>query len=223
MMKSDYFTHKNIDDVSKAMLQRLEKSSKRHRFTFSPDRAALLILDMQKIFLDESSHAFVPSAPAIVPKIKRLAEAFAKSNRPILSTRHVNSEEDAMMMARWWKDVIMESNPLNEIITELEVPKAVVIRKTQYDSFFQTPLEDRLRDMGIDQLVVTGVLTHLCCETTSRSAFVRGFLVFIPVDGTATYNEDFHFATYLNLSHGFAVPVLCDEVLEQMEAYVGGQ
>lgn len=216
-MKSAYFTHDNIDDVSGGMLQSLEKSSKRHRFTFSPERAALLILDMQKIFLDESSHAFVPSAPAIVPKIKRLAQAFSGSNLPIISTRHINSEDNALMMARWWKDVIMESNPLSEIITELVIPKAEVIKKMQYDSFYKTHLESILRDMGIEKLVVTGVMTHLCCETTVRSAFVRGFVVFIPVDGTATYNEDFHRATYLNLSHGFAVPVHSDEILKQME------
>jgi bifunctional isochorismate lyase/aryl carrier protein len=217
-MKSAYFTRENIDDVSKEMLQRLGEMSKRDRFAFSPDRAALLILDMQKFFLDESSHAFIPSALSIVPKIKRLAEAFMGSNLPVISTRHINSDEDAMMMARWWKDIIRENDPLSETITELEFPKAIVIKKTQYDSFYQTSLEDRLRGMGIRQLVVTGVMTHLCCETTSRSAFVRGFPVFIPVDGTATYNEDFHFATYLNLSHGVAVPVLSEEILKQIEA-----
>ncbi len=217
-MKSSYFTHKSIDDVSGGMLKRLEKSSKRHRFTFSPEGSALLILDMQKFFLDEDSHAFIPSAPAIVPKIKMLIDAFSKSNLPIISTRHINTEDDAMMMSRWWKDVIMEDDPLSEIVTELAFPNAEVIKKTQYDAFYRTQLEDVLSDMGVEKLVVTGVMTHLCCETTARSAFVRGFVVFMPVDGTATYNEDFHFATYLNLSHGFAVPVHSDEILKNMEA-----
>jgi len=222
-MKSAYFTHENIDDASKAMLRRLEKSSKRHRCTFTPHKAALLVLDMQKFFLDESSHAFVPSAPSIVPRIARLAEAFKESNLPVISTRHINSDENASMMARWWKEIIRETSPFSEIITELDFPKALVIKKTQYDGFYQTSLEERLRDMGVSQLVATGVMTHLCCETTSRSAFVRGFSVFIPVDATATYNEDFHFATFLNLSHGFAVPVLSDEILKQMGAKDGGQ
>lgn len=222
-MKSVYFTHENIDAVSKGMLRRLDTLNRKHRFPFSLDRAALLILDMQKYFLDENSHAFVPSAPAIVPKIKRLADAFTAHNLPVISTKHVNSNEDALMMARWWKDIIRENNPLCEIITELELPKAEIINKTQYDGFYQTSLEEKLRDMGIEQLVVTGVMTHLCCETTSRSAFVRGFCVFIPVDGTATYNEHFHSATYLNLSHGGAVPVLSEDILTQMEAKESGQ
>lgn len=55
-------------------------------------------------------------------------------------------------------------------------------------------------------------MTHLCCETTARSAFIRGFDVFFTIDGTATYNEDFHFGTLYNLAHGFAVPLLIDEI-----------
>jgi isochorismate hydrolase len=56
-------------------------------------------------------------------------------------------------------------------------------------------------------------MTHLCCETSARAAFVRGFEVLFPVDGTATYNQAFHRATLLNLSHGFAKVVLADEIL----------
>jgi isochorismate hydrolase len=59
-------------------------------------------------------------------------------------------------------------------------------------------------------------MTHLCCETTARSAFMRGLQVFIAVDGTATYSEAFHRASLLNLSHGFALPVLVDEILERL-------
>jgi bifunctional isochorismate lyase / aryl carrier protein len=60
-------------------------------------------------------------------------------------------------------------------------------------------------------------MTHLCCETTARSAFMRGFEVFFTMDGTATYNEQLHRASLLTLSHGFALPVLMDELLRLME------
>ena len=93
-----------------------------------------------------------------------------------------------------------------------------VIKKTQYDGFYQTPLEDILREKGISQLVITGVMSHLCCETTARTAFVRGFTVFFPIDGTATYNEDFHWATFLNLSHGFVIPLLIEDLQNHLEA-----
>ena len=88
-----------------------------------------------------------------------------------------------------------------------------VLDKSQYDAFYQTSLEGHLRAEGVTQVVICGVMTHLCCETTARSAFTRGFQVFFTVDGTATYNMDHHRATLVNLSHGFAVPVLVKDMV----------
>jgi isochorismate hydrolase len=61
-------------------------------------------------------------------------------------------------------------------------------------------------------------MTHLCCETSARSAFMRGFEVFFPIDGTATYNRDFHLATLRNLAHGFATMTTVRELLIKLEA-----
>jgi bifunctional isochorismate lyase/aryl carrier protein len=87
-------------------------------------------------------------------------------------------------------------------------------QKSQYDAFYQTSLEEMLHAKGVTQVVICGVMTHLCCETTARSAFIRGFEVFFPVDGTATYNLAYHKASLLNLAHGFASLVLMKDILE---------
>ncbi|MCL0073039.1 isochorismatase family protein, partial [Dehalococcoidia bacterium] len=101
-------------------------------------------------------------------------------------------------------------------IPEFDLSQGVVIEKSQYDAFYETPLDEMLREKGVTQIVICGVMSHLCCETTARSAFVRGFEVFFTVDGTATYTEAFHRATLLNLAHGFAVPVLTHEILDKL-------
>jgi nicotinamidase-related amidase len=117
------------------------------------------------------------------------------------------------MMPRWWRDVIRADSPDSLLHASLDTSKGIVIEKPQYDAFHATLLEDVLRGRGVEQVVVSGVMTHLCCETTARSAFMRGFEVLFCVDGTATYTEAFHRSALLNLSHGFAVPVLCEETL----------
>lgn len=211
-MREAYFTQENIDEKSEMMLREIEQYRERHDINFTVENAALLVMDMQKYFLDEKSHAYVPSAPAIIPRIRSLIEAFLSDGRPVFFTRHIDVEEGQNPMARWWKDSIKEEDPLSEIIQELDFPDATIIKKNQYDAFYGTELEDLLKKRGIEQIVITGVMAHLCCETTARSAFVRGFEVFFPVDGTASYNQEFHQATLLNLSHGFAVPVLCKEL-----------
>jgi isochorismate hydrolase len=116
-------------------------------------------------------------------------------------------------MGRWWRDLIKQDEERSLITREFDTNQATTILKNQYDAFYGTDLENILRREGITQVVITGVMTHLCCETTARSAFMRGFEVFFTVDGTATYNEEFHRATLLNLAHGFAVPVLMEELL----------
>ena len=116
-------------------------------------------------------------------------------------------------MSFWWRDLILAEHPYSEIIPALDTSAGLVIPKSQYDAFYGTPLEQALHERGVTQVVICGVMTHLCCETTARSAFLRGFEVFFTVDGTATYNENFHRATLLNLAHGFATLVMVGEVL----------
>ena len=116
-------------------------------------------------------------------------------------------------MAQWWAELITPENPNSQIVPDFDQTMGVVIVKTQYDAFYKTDLESILRGQGVAQVVICGLMTHLCCETTARSAFVRGFEVFFPIDGTATYNESFHMASLHNLAHGFATPVLLKEIL----------
>ena len=215
-MKSRYFTDDTIGEKSREMLRKFRGAGDNFRIPFKPEQSALLILDMQDYFLDEGSHAFIPSVQAIIPNIQSLAAAFNEINAPVFVTRHLNTDADAGLMSLWWKDVITANDERSLITSELHLPHAIVVEKTQYDSFYKTSLEDILREKGVSQVVITGVMTHLCCETTARSAFVRGFAVYFAVDGTASYNEDFHLAALTGLSHGFAVPVITRELLDEM-------
>ena len=215
-MKEAYFTSESIYQKAIDMLQEIRKQVPQRSIPFVPDQSALLILDMQKYFLENSSHAYVPSAQAIIPGIGELIQEYTMKSLPVILTRHLNSTRNARLMAKWWKDLIHEANPLSEIIVELRVPNGIVLNKSQYDAFYETPLEDVLKKNRVNQVVICGVMTHLCCETTARSAFMRGVEVFFTVDGTATYNENFHLATLLNLSHGFATPTLVNELLTSL-------
>ena len=218
MKKEQYFTAENMAQKSRELLGELEGFRSRHDLTISSKRSALLILDMQRYFLEESSHAFIPAAKAIIPCIAKLAQVYSQNSLPIVFTHHLNTATDAKMMAMWWRDLIKRDNPLSEITPEFNLSNGIIIEKSQYDAFHETRLEEVLRQSGVSQVVICGVMTHLCCETTARSAFVRGFEVFFTIDGTATYNEAFHRATLLNLAHGFAVPVLINEILAALAA-----
>jgi isochorismate hydrolase len=220
MQKEKYFTSETIINKSQDMLSAVEEYHRRHsRVIFQPEKAAILILDMQEYFLQPDSHAFIPSAPAIISGINRLIAAFESLQRPVIATRHLNTQEDAGMMSKWWRDLINLQTAYSHYDKMVKINNPTQIDKTQYDAFYLTELENRLHNLNVTQVIICGVMTHLCCETTARSAFMRGFEVFFTVDGTATYNEELHRATLLTLSHGFAVPVLIEELLQKMETH----
>ncbi len=216
-MKEIYYSPQDIQDAAEGMLESLERLRARHLPLNLPERSALLVLDMQNYFLDPGSHAFVPSAPAIIPGIQKLIAAYEGRDRLVVFTRHVNDSSNAGNMATWWRDMIVDTNPLSQISPHFDSADRHVLTKSQYDAFLDSELEELLKSESIEHVVICGLMTHLCCETTARSAFMRGYNVWFAVDGSATYNREYHQASLLNLSHGFAVPVLVNEVLTLFE------
>ncbi len=184
----------------------------RTSFRLRQDKAALLVIDMQRYFCDRQSDANVPKSNILIEKIKNLVDVFSKNERPVVFTRHIDVEES--IMCRWWRENISEDDPLSELTDNLDATRGIVLVKHQYDAFFQTDLEKILKDKGITQVVVCGVLTNLCCETTARSAFMKGFEVYFTTDGTATYKKEMHDATQLNLAYGFATMMTVDGVIK---------
>jgi bifunctional isochorismate lyase/aryl carrier protein len=215
-MKERYFTIQSLEPQACELYREVAKPSPQKSISYQPQRSALLVLDMQAYFLDESSHAYIPSAEAIVEGIVQLINAYSMHERPIIFTQHINTTTDAGMMSIWWKDLITYQNPLHKITPEIDVSMGTLILKSQYDAFYRTQLDEILHASGVSQVVLCGVMTHLCCETTARSAFMHGYEVFFPVDGTATYNLEYHRASLLNLAHGFAKLVFMKDLLEAM-------
>ena len=216
--KESYFTPQTILKKSQRML--LDCAPARHLERlrqYDPRRSALLVLDMQEYFLHPSSHAWVPSAGPILSGVQSLVSAYAARGLPIVFSRHLNTPQDAGRMSTWWRHLIADGDELSRLTPALDTGAGITLVKTQYDAFFHTALEALLQARQVTQVVICGVMTHLCCETTARSAFMRGFEVFFTVDGTATYTEAYHRAALLNLAHGFATPVLVSELLPALD------
>lgn len=177
---------------------------------------ALLILDMQDYFLENDSHAYIPASKSIISPILKLSEKFLSNNMNVFLTKHINNYLNAGMMARWWKEIIDDSNRYSEISSYFSEMKVPVIEKSQYDAFYDTVLAGILSDKHIKRIVITGVITHICCETTARAAFVRGYEVVFPADGSADYNYQYHIASLRNLYHSFAYFTTMDGLIESV-------
>lgn len=129
----------------------------------------------------------------------------------------VKEDEDPGIMGKWWNDVVREGSKYSKIVASLEPAESdLVIRKPRYSAFVGTNLDQSLRERKTKGVVITGVLTHLCCETTARDAFMRDFTVHFVIDATASKDESLHLSSLRTLTDGFAVPVTTDEVIASM-------
>ncbi len=215
-MKEEYFSAESMGVECDELIEEVKNYSGMRLFRPDTSHMALIVIDMQNYFLNPGEHAFIPAAPAIIPNVLKLMRTCHDLSVPVFLTRHVNTKEDAAMMGVRWHDLIRESDRRSELHIDILAAGGRVIRKSQFDAFYNTSLEEELREAGVRQIVIAGVMTNLCCETTARSAFVRGFEVAMPVDATAAYNFEFHLATFLNLAYLLARPVTTMALIEAM-------
>jgi nicotinamidase-related amidase len=184
-----------------------------------PSRCALLVIDMVQYFADPAGRCFLPATEAIRDRIGLLLEAWRGQGSSVVFTRHGHrGDHDLGMLGRFFSDYIRAEEPESEIIDALAPqPDEVVFRKTTYDAFLNTPLESLLTERGITQVLITGVLTHMCCETTARAAFCRGFEVYVPADATASHCEERHLGSLSAMADSVAVILSTEEILRRCE------
>jgi nicotinamidase-related amidase len=218
MRRQEYAKKQDLDRLAGGWLAELRRqAAPRPHLALDPARCALLVIDMNNYFADPGGRCFLPAAGTITPRIGQLLDAWREAGGQVVFTRHGHEHPgDLGMLGRFFPDHIDARREEAEIIGSL-APRddEPVLGKTTYDAFLGTPLEPILRDRGIEQVLVTGVLTHMCCETTARSAFCRGFEVYVPVDATASSSLELHLCSLRSMADAVAVPVGVDEVLSR--------
>ena len=218
-MKS-YATTKTIGSKATGWLAKIEPFNQ-HKMRLNASASALLVVDMQMFFLDPTSPTYTCGGPAVLPSIKRLMEAFRAAGRPVIFTRHAHhpNGSDLGIMDWWWEGKCLEGSEASEIHPELRpLVGEKVITKHRYSAFYNTDLETVLRCLKIEDLVVSGIMTNLCCESTARDAYFRDYRVFMTADGTGTITEEMHLASLLNLAFGFAFVTTSDRLIRQVKS-----
>ena len=212
MSKEYYLTSSNKEEKINSWLNVSETYKSFKPFSLNLNRAALLVLDMQNFFLESKSHAYIPSVETIIPTVNAIIDKFNNNNRKIVFTRHIDTTDPQSLMKKMWRDSIKLNSELFSISSRINVNDNFIIDKTEYSAFYDTGLDSHLRNDNIEQVVITGVHSHLCCESTARDAFMRDFEVFFVVDATATYSEQLHLGTLRAITHGFGVCISSEEI-----------
>ncbi|MDQ7821238.1 MAG: isochorismatase family protein [Candidatus Eremiobacteraeota bacterium] len=160
---------------------------------------ALLVIDMQEFFR--------PIAAPVLENVNALIGACRRASVPVIFTRHGHRDlsRDGGILAEWWGTLAMVGTPEWELLRELTVAEdEKIIDKMRYSAFHGTDLHQHLTSLTRDQLIITGVMTNCCCETTAREAFMNDYRVFFVSDATATADEELHLSSLRNLAYAFA-------------------
>lgn len=145
---------------------------------------ALIIIDIQNDYFQGGNCELVNSEEASL-KAKKLLEYFRKNSLPVFHIQHINVKKGATFFLPDTKGVQIHENvkPLdNEIIIEKNFP----------NSFLQTDLETKLENQNIKELVICGMMSHMCVDSTTRAAFDLGFDVTVAYDACTTKNLEFN-------------------------------
>lgn len=182
-------------------------------------RTALLVVDMQRGFLDEAvAHSYVPEALEIVPAINRLAATLRQTGGRVVFIRMVATPEARREWSVYYDDLTLPARrdarfagmkaggPGHALWPGLDVGAAdLIVDKTRFSAFIQgsSDLEAILRAEGIDTVLVTGTVTNTCCESTARDAMMRNFRTVMISDANAARSDEAHNAALQNFYLSF--------------------
>jgi len=191
------------------------------------DAAALIVVDMQNGFLRPGGSCDRIGLPvdrlaAAVEPCARLVAAARSASVPVIFTRYVYRADfrDGGLLVAEIMPALRECNALvagsddAAIVTELTPREGeYVLDKNRPSSFYATPLETWLNGLGVDELVVCGVTTNCCVETTVRDASQRDYRTFVVEDAVAEFDAERHSIALRSMGMLFAHVVNVEQVL----------
>lgn len=193
---------------------------------WDPRWACLLVVDVQNDFVSPKGSAAqrgddVNAAQAMVPRLTRLIEEARRVGLTIVYIRTTHSEwtdtpswiyrksqEKTLSTCRegsWGAEFYDGISPL---------PDERVVIKHRYSAFINTDLNTVLKAKGIESVLVTGVATNVCVETTTRDAYMFDYYVTMVEDCAAAYEPRLHEGTLENIRRHFGLVASSEEIIE---------
>jgi ureidoacrylate peracid hydrolase len=205
-----------------------------------PGATALLVVDMQRGFLDPGAAMEVPPARTIVPTVAGLIAAFRRQHLPVVFSQFVYSPAVPLLVGdlhpehrpatpgapvgfgRPSSACLLGDSSVDVVPALAPAPGEPTIRKHWYDAFAGTPLDGALRARGVRALVVTGTMTDICVLATVIGAFNREYRVTVVEDGVATLWPEIQQATVDIIRRAYGRVVPAKVVTGEISGWSGG-
>ena len=197
-----------------------------------PRHAALVLVDVQNDFCADGGAMHregrdLSLVKKMIPRLERLVDAARASKVPLVWIRCVYNTGPNHYLSEVWLEQakrrrngayiqypVCEPGEWNGDFFQVKpLPDEVVVIKHRYGAFEATDLDLVLRSRGIRSVIITGVATNVCCETTARQAFLKDYYVVFTSDCTATFSQAQHDATLVNIDQFFGEVAGSEQVM----------
>jgi nicotinamidase-related amidase len=193
----------------------------------TPIDTGLLVIDLQKGFVNKGAFCEVPAARDMLPRIQKLIEVCRKQSIPVIYTRMSHRFIGSTVYRDLWpnhfkedgRPILEPGSEEFELIDELNVKEEdIVLDKDRYSAFFGTPLDLILKDKGVKTIIITGLASNVCCESTAREAFFLNYRVLFVDDCNVTLNDEMHRWAVENIRLVFGYVLSSNELIKKIQA-----
>jgi biuret amidohydrolase len=181
-----------------------------------PTRTAVVVIDMQRDFLDAGAPVATPGGLALIPRINRLTARARAVGMPVIFTQemHRADKSDFGIELEFEPPHCLEGTEGMDLAGGLDVTPGdyLILNKRRYDAFLGTDLDTLLRSLRIESLLVAGVCTDICVASTVQHARNVDFRCYVLRDCVAGTSAERHEAALLCLGHVFGYVVTLADV-----------
>lgn len=217
MHKELYVSRENLRDKARGWIASSYALENRHKIEIPEGKQALLVVDMQRFFLEQDSRAFVPAGAEIIDALNKLVKSARKKSVAIFASKHGHLAGDNFPFDHIWRSLLLKDDPKAEIaLDQLKKGDVEIIEKSTYSAFQDTELDGLLKAQNIKVLVIAGVTSHLCVEATARHAFSLGYFPVIVADCCAAWNERQQLRTLAATIAGFGAISLSEDLFKDL-------
>lgn len=188
-------------------------------WTADPRRCALLIHDMQQYFLDAFDLDRDP-ARTVIANIVRLRERCHELDIPVIYTMQPGDQHPSRrgILADFWGSGMADGADTEVIDALAPEPQDIQVTKWRYSAFQRTDLRELLGYYQRDQLLVTGVYTHMGCMLSAAEAFMGDVAPFLVHDATADFSRSEHVMALNYVARRCGAVTGTDDLLRQLAA-----
>ena len=204
--------------------------------TLNPKKTALVVADMQNYYMAHGQQAACPVAQEIVPNVNRLAATVRSTGGIVIWLQNLVPRESlqswSVVHERFSEDTRMtrmeslqpDAWPF-QLWSQLDVrPEDKRVIKRRYSAFIRgsSDIEPVLCEHGIDTIIVAGIATNVCCESTARDAMMMNYRTLMVSDGCAAATDQEHAAALGNFYLFFGDVQVTSELCARLAEYEQG-